>query len=422
MAAEGGDTILLVDDDESVRKTFQEWLEEADFQCRILTAADAESALKQANQTAIDLVILDWNLGAGNDGLQLLEDLYLFNPDVVAIMITGYAHQATPLDAMRMGVRDYLDKNQDLDRNTFLRAVRRQLERIGPAKRERSLHQGLVAFREAVEKILPLVQSAARMNEPVPLPDAIRALFRFLLQITKARDGAFLVRNYEADREPAEIFRVYAASGEPMAVELVPFARSVAGSAISRQGPSVMNDLEQRAARETVELQPFERGRQSLLAVPLDVAPGVQVVFELFDKDGTPKEKAGFTEEDQRLVGAAADLASEMLRQALGERQMRRVLMDGVAAALGASDSLAETLRGTPAQRREQPPSAAIMTQLREGLEAGSQNLVAAEQTLRLAEAIRVLALRHGAPAVQHCIRMVENLRALLDNLTQAGK
>jgi hypothetical protein len=146
------------------------------------------------------------------------------------------------------------------------------------------------------------------------------------------------------------------------------------------------------------------------------------VVFELFDKDGTPKEKAGFTEEDQRLVGAAADLASEMLRQALGERQMRRVLMDGVAAALGASDSLAETLRGTPAQRREQPPSAAIMTQLREGLEAGSQNLVAAEQTLRLAEAIRVLALRHGAPAVQHCIRMVENLRALLDNLTQAGK
>jgi hypothetical protein len=207
-----------------------------------------------------------------------------------------------------------------------------------------------------------------------------------------------------------------------MAVELVPFARSVAGSAISRQGPSVMNDLEQRAARETVELQPFERGRQSLLAVPLDVAPGIQVVFELFDKAGTPKEKAGFTEEDQRLVGAAADLASEMLRQALGERQMRRVLMDGVAAALGASDSLAETLRGTPAQRREQPPSAAIMTQLREGLEAGSQNLVAAEQTLRLAEAIRVLALRHGAPAVQHCIRMVENLRALLDNLTQAGK
>src|SRR6516162_2654847 len=124
------DTILIVDDEEPVRRTFREWLEGADLGCRVLAAADPEAALVQANRETIDLAILDWNLGAGNDGLQLLEDLAVFNPDVVAIMITGFAHQATPLDAMRMGVRDYLDKNQDLDRNTFLRAVRRQLDRI----------------------------------------------------------------------------------------------------------------------------------------------------------------------------------------------------------------------------------------------------------------------------------------------------
>src|SRR5438477_5954308 len=175
------ETILIVDDEESVRKTFREWLEGAGFQCRILTAADAETALVQANQHTTDLAILDWNLAAGNDGLQLLEDLYLFNPDVVAIMVTGFAHQATPLDAMRMGVRDYLDKNHDLDRDTFLKAVHRQLERIRPAKRERRLHQSLVAFREAVEMVLPLVRSAAALNDPVPLPEAVRSLFRFLL-------------------------------------------------------------------------------------------------------------------------------------------------------------------------------------------------------------------------------------------------
>src|SRR5438477_1949545 len=178
---EESDTVLIVDDEESVRQTFREWLEAGGFSCRILTASDAERALVLANQNTIDLAILDWNLGAGNDGLQLLEDLYLFNPDVVAILITGYAHQATPLDAMRMGVRDYLDKNQDLDQNTFLAAVRRQLERISPAKRERRLHHSLVAFREAVERILPLVQSAAALNDPVPLPEAVRSLFRFLL-------------------------------------------------------------------------------------------------------------------------------------------------------------------------------------------------------------------------------------------------
>src|ERR1700730_8712381 len=173
------ETILIVDDEEPVRQTFREWLESADLGCRVLSAADAEAALVLANQHIIDLAILDWNLGAGNDGLRLLEDLYLFNPDVVAIMITGFAQQATPLDAMRIGVRDYLDKNQDLDRNTFLTAVNTQLQRIGPLKRERGLHASLVSFREAVEKILPLVQSAAALNDPVPRPEAIRSFVRF---------------------------------------------------------------------------------------------------------------------------------------------------------------------------------------------------------------------------------------------------
>src|ERR1051325_9848163 len=95
------DTILIVDDEEAVRRTFREWLEGAGLGCRILSAADAEAALVQANQHPVDLAILDWNLGAGNDGLRLLEDLTVFHPEVVAIMITGYAQQATPLDAMR---------------------------------------------------------------------------------------------------------------------------------------------------------------------------------------------------------------------------------------------------------------------------------------------------------------------------------
>src|SRR5579885_2972471 len=195
--SESAETVLIVDDEESVRKTFREWLEGADLGIHIHAAADAESALRLANQHVIDLAILDWNLGAGNDGLHLLEDLALFNPDVVAIMITGFAHQATPLDAMRMGVRDYLDKNQDLDRTTFLRAVRRQLERIRPARRERRLHQTLVAFRAAVEQVLPLVQAAAALHDPVPLPAAVGTLFQFLMRTTAARDGVLYIRSYD---------------------------------------------------------------------------------------------------------------------------------------------------------------------------------------------------------------------------------
>src|SRR6266852_2801592 len=233
--AETSETILLVDDEEPVRKTFREWLEGSGFPCRILTAADAEAALVLANKQTIDLAILDWNLGAGNDGLHLLEDLYLFNPDVVAILVTGFAHQATPLDAMRMGVRDYLDKNQQLDRATFLNAVGKQLERIRPLKRERRLQHSLTAFRAAVEKVLPLVRSAQALSDPVPLPEAIGSLFRFLRQTTHARDGVLLTRSYDPNRTPEEVYRAYDARGQPLAIQLVPFSRSLAGSVVSLQ-------------------------------------------------------------------------------------------------------------------------------------------------------------------------------------------
>jgi ActR/RegA family two-component response regulator len=408
--SESAETVLIVDDEEPVRKTFREWLEGANLDCHVLTAADAEAALLQANQHTIDLAILDWNLGAGNDGLQLLEDLTLFNPDVVAIMITGFAHQATPLQAMRMGVRDYLDKNQDLDRATFLKAVRRQLDRIRPARRARRLHQGLVAFRAAVEKVLPLVQAAAALHDPVPLPAAVGTLFRFLLSTTGARDGVLLVRSYDAERQPPEVCRAYDASGRLLDVPLVPFARSVAGGASSLPRPSVMERPDQAAAAGSVELQPFERGRRSLLAAPLSVAPGLQVVLELFDK------QPAFTEADRQLAAAAADFGTEMLRQALAERQTHRVLFDAVAAALGASDSMAESLHGA-APRPDDPPPAAVLQRLREGLEVG-ETALDADETLRLAEAIRVLAVRHGAPAVSHCIGLVENVRRLLDEVT----
>jgi DNA-binding NarL/FixJ family response regulator len=418
--AGANETILIVDDEPAVRKTFEEWLDGADLGCRVLSAADAEAALQEANRESIDLAVLDWNLGAGNDGLQLLEDLFVFNPNIVAIMVTGYAHQATPLDAMRMGVRDYLDKNQDLNRETFLSAVRRQLERIRPAKRERRLHQSLVAFREAVEKVLPLVQSAAALTDPVPLPEAVRSLFRFLLQSTRASDGVLVTRSYDPERRPAEICRVYDSNGAALAVELVPFARSIAGTAVSLQQPSVMSRLQETAAAERLELQPFERDRQSLLAAPLAVAPGVHVVLELFDKrrPGGLSDPDGFTEADRQTVGAAAEVGAELLRQALAQRNVHQVLFSAIGAALEAGDSVSESLGRTAAQRLEQPPSAPVLDQLREGLRGAAETPADAEATLRLAEAIRVLTLRHGPPALHHCLRLVEDVRQLLDVVT----
>ena len=243
--------------------------------------------------------------------------------------------------------------------------------------------------------MVPLVQSTAALNDPVPLSEAVRGLFRFLQQVTHAGDAVLLVHHFEPG---AERSLAYDRDGNRLEAALVPFSRSIAGSVVSLQESCLMRDLE-RGGGEAVELQPFERGKRSLLATPLPVAANVQVVVELFDKTG-PGGKGPFTAEDQRLLQAAAAFGTDLLRQSLAQRQTNQLLLDAVAAALGATDSVTQSLAQPPGRHPEQPPPRAVLDQLRQGLQETAGATVDAGDSLRLAEAIRVLAVRHGQPTV----------------------
>lgn len=388
------ETIMIVDDEDSVRRTFHDWLTEAQMGCTVLAAADAEAALRHAQREPIDLAILDWNLGTGMDGLRLLEDLAVFRPEVVAILVTGYAAQATPLMALRMGVRDYLDKNHELTRETFVAAVRRQLALIVPAKRQRALHAAQAAFRSAVEQVLPVARSTAALANAAPLPSAAAALCGFLRDITKSGDAVMLLQENSQSR-------AFAADGSALAGDLVPFARSIAASAVSMGEPSVLTDLA-AASRTGAQLQPFEINRKSVLAVPLMPGEGVVAVLELFDKPG-----AGFTNEDVRLAGAAAKVGAEVLKQALAERKAQKLLFDAVSAALQATEStrsaapdVSETVRDAMRMSLDQPGGTVL-----------------GQDTLALAEAIQSLAAHYGEPAVKHCLALVHQLHQTLQEV-----
>lgn len=391
------DTVLIVDDEQPVRTTFREWLEESGLGLRVLLAADAQEALVLANQQPIDLAVLDWNLGAGIDGLHLLQDLAFFQPEIIAILVTGYAQQATPLEAMRMGVRDYLDKNHDLDRERFLAVVKNQLERIRPAKRQRQIHRDLVSFREAVARVLPLVQGSAILNDPVPVPAAVATLLRFLVESTGAVDGVLFVRSHDPARQPPEVCRVFDRTGKLLEHDTVPFSRSLAG-AVAGLGEI---RIWQRAAgshSDELILQPFEKDCQCILAAPIPVVPGVQAVLELFDKPG------GFAAADLRTAAVGAEVGAALLQQAFAERQSQKLLLDAVEAALQASDSFATSLLGV--QTGERPAEAAI-TSLREGLKS--------EDELKLIQQVRDLAVTHGQEALRHCLRLIQSTAVLLD-------
>jgi len=143
------------------------------------------------------------------------------------------------------------------------------------------------------------------------------------------------------------------------------------------------------------------------LAAPIPVSAGTHVVLELFDKPG------GFTPDDRKLLAAAADFSSELLRQALSERQTQRMLFNAVEAALKASEQVTAVI---PETRAASPPlPSSVMDRLRAGLDESADAVVDAETSLALAEAIRELAVRHGPASVRHCVRMVRSVKDMMD-------
>lgn len=100
--------VLIIDDEAAERITLGEALRLENY--HVTLAASGEEALSLTrDEVPFDLVILDLKL-PGIDGLQVLETLHEAKPDVVVILITGYATLETAIEALRKGAYDYLLK------------------------------------------------------------------------------------------------------------------------------------------------------------------------------------------------------------------------------------------------------------------------------------------------------------------------
>ena len=95
-----GYTVLLVDDEESIRATLGDVLGDEGF--RVFFAAEGEGALAQIEDKDPDLVILDiWM--PGKDGIEVLEIVKRRWPDLPVIMISGHGTVETAVKATKIG-------------------------------------------------------------------------------------------------------------------------------------------------------------------------------------------------------------------------------------------------------------------------------------------------------------------------------
>ena len=100
------ESILVVDDEETVRDLVQRTLEEAGY-C-VVTAAGGKEALDKMSQLDVSLVLLDIKM-PGLDGFQVL-NLIRKSSDVPVIMLTAIDQVTTLRDAVHIGADDYITK------------------------------------------------------------------------------------------------------------------------------------------------------------------------------------------------------------------------------------------------------------------------------------------------------------------------
>ena len=99
--------ILVVDDEESIRFTFRNFLEEEGYEA--ITAASYEEATAYLREMEFDLVYVDIIL-EGKSGIDLLRDFREHAGNNDFIVITGAPSVETAADAVRLGALDYIVK------------------------------------------------------------------------------------------------------------------------------------------------------------------------------------------------------------------------------------------------------------------------------------------------------------------------
>ena len=110
MEAQG--KLLIVDDELSVRDSLGKWFREEGYE--IGTAESASDALTRMAENKWDVALLDIKM-RGTDGIELQRRLHELDPELIVIMMTGYASVETAVTALKNGAYDYVSKPLDPD-------------------------------------------------------------------------------------------------------------------------------------------------------------------------------------------------------------------------------------------------------------------------------------------------------------------
>lgn len=168
--------ILIVDDEEPIRRLIGQILDRSNYNCTL--AANASEAHEFLKVREFELILCDMNM-PGQSGLDFIRSVLAESPDTAAIMVTGMCDPIIAYVSLQIGVFDYVTK--PFDQSRILVSVasalrRRDLEIDNRAYRENlekkvkertaSLQESTEKWRRALEGSIRAMAFALEMRDP----------------------------------------------------------------------------------------------------------------------------------------------------------------------------------------------------------------------------------------------------------------
>ncbi|RMF37773.1 MAG: GAF domain-containing protein [Chloroflexi bacterium] len=189
-----GEKILIIEDDADQSRMMALWLDQSGYET--ITARDGMEGLEKALHERPDLILLDIRLPK-LPGIQLLQALSSHGFTPPTIVVTAYSSDEIAIQALRLGVRDYIRKPFNLD--DLLNAVRRVL---GEARLRQERDAFFEELEQRVEELTRLQQISLRLGQ-MSLGTAIEDIYRKLNEqaatLLDAEMSAILL--YDAEHE-----------------------------------------------------------------------------------------------------------------------------------------------------------------------------------------------------------------------------
>lgn len=297
--------ILYVEDDPIAARLFKQRMEQIGFAVDL--AHTGLEGLERLHHGQYDLIVLDYRLPELN-GLEILYQLMQKENRPPAIMVTVEDDAAIVVEALRLGVSDYVIKRTEPNYLSQLPAV---AERVIQEHRKRQEREAIVHYLHEQNQKLALLNRATQIFTSTLDEDQITTqLVSSICEFTDTEGSSVWLLGPNQTLDCVAIY----ANGEYVAPHHVPLApgQGIAGWAFANCETVIVNDVTNDPRFSMSSDNKLKFRTQTLLAVPLRAPDRVLGVLELVNK-----RTGEFTDADRILaetLAASAAIAIENAR------------------------------------------------------------------------------------------------------------